>query len=128
MLYSEFIEGTGCKDNQKNYKVYKDLEVMYMNSDLSKAQIYEYGKKLVDNSKSEAELKFEADIKAQITEAKEEIEKRKMWIEQNKKHIEAWKEYGDKEMVSFYRKSEKYWKEEIKEFRNKIEALKWVLA
>lgn len=49
MLYSEFVEGTGCKENMHNFKVYEDLEVMYDNSNLTKEQIYEYGKKLVDN-------------------------------------------------------------------------------
>ena len=49
MLFSEFVEGTGCKENMYNFKVYSDLEVMYDNSDLTKEQIYEYGKKLVDN-------------------------------------------------------------------------------
>ena len=58
MLYGEFIEGTGCKDNEHNYKVYCDLEIMCMNSDMSKAEIYEYGKKLVDNSKSEKRAGF----------------------------------------------------------------------
>ena len=24
MLYNEFIEGTGCKDNEHNYNVYTD--------------------------------------------------------------------------------------------------------
>ena len=60
MMYCEFVAGTGCKDTPHNYKVFEDLEVMYMNSDLSKEQIYEYGKKLVDNSKTEKELAFEA--------------------------------------------------------------------
>jgi hypothetical protein len=73
MLYSEFIEGTGCKDSEHNYKVYKDLEIMYMNSDMTKAEIYEYGKKLVDNSKSEEQLKLEAEIKAEIKELKEQL-------------------------------------------------------
>lgn len=49
MLYSEFIEGTGCKANMHNFKVYQDLEVMYNNTTLTKEQVYEYGKKLVDN-------------------------------------------------------------------------------
>ena len=59
MMYNEFINGTGCKENDHNYKVYKDLEILYMNSDLTKEQIYEYGKKLVDNSKSEEQINFE---------------------------------------------------------------------
>lgn len=60
MLYSEFIEGTGCKDTKNNYQVYKNLEIMYMNSNMSKSDIYEYGKKLVDNSKTDEEIKLEA--------------------------------------------------------------------
>ena len=56
MLFSEFREGTGCKDNQHNHEVYKNLEIMYMNSDMTKEEIYEYGKKLVDNSKTVEEL------------------------------------------------------------------------
>lgn len=128
MLYSEFVAGTGCKDNDKNYEVYKNLEIMYMNSNMSKAEIYEYGKKLVDNSKSEEELRVEAEIKAEMEEVKAEIEERKMWIEQNEEYIQSWKEYSDKEMVTFYQNNKKFWKREIKELRNKLAALKWVLA
>ena len=127
MLYNEFIEGTGCKDNEYNYKIYKDLEVMYMNSDLSKAQIYEYGKKLVDNSKSEKQLRFEAQIKEQIEEHKAEIARYKSYIESNEGMISYWKEHGDKEMTAFYRNPIKSWKQEIRFHRNQINALKWVL-
>lgn len=128
MLWSEFVEGTGCKDNYKNYKVYKDLEVMYMNSDMTKAEIYEYGKKLVDNSKSEAELKLEAEVKKKIEEHKAEIAQCKSFIEHNEYFVQYWKEQGDKEMVAFYRNPIKHWKEEIRYHKNQISALKWVLA
>lgn len=53
MLFSEFVENVGCKESAHNFKVYKDLEVMYNNSDLTKDQIYEYGKKLVNNDVKE---------------------------------------------------------------------------
>lgn len=57
MLYSEFVTGTGCKDNEYNYQVYRDLEILYMHSDHSHFEIYEMGKKLVDNGEpSEADL------------------------------------------------------------------------
>ena len=128
MLYNEFIEGTGCKDNDYNYKVYKDLEIMYMNSNMSKSEIYEYGKKLVDNSKSEAQLKLEAEVKEQIEEHKEEIAKYKEWIEQNEELIKYWKEHMDKEMVNFYKNPIKHWKQEIRYHKNQITALNWVFA
>lgn len=128
MLYNEFVEGTGCKDNEHNYKVYKELELIYMNSDCTKAHIYEMGKKLVDNSKSEAELKVEAEVKAEIEEHKAEITQYKKWIEENKEFAAYWKEQGDKEMVAFYKNPIKHWEQEIKYHRNQINALKWVLA
>lgn len=128
MLYQEFVEGTGCRDNDHNYKVYKDLEVLYMNSDISKAEICEYGKKLVDNSKSEKELQVEAEVKAEIADHKAEIESYKRWIEDNQRMAGYWKEQGDREMVAFYRNPVKTWKEQIRYHREQINALKWILS
>lgn len=73
MLWHEFIAGTGCRDTEYNYQVYKDLEIMYMNSDMSKGKIYEYGRKLVDNSLTEAEQEHNAGIVSQIEDMKNEI-------------------------------------------------------
>lgn len=56
MLFSEFVENVGCKENAHNFKVYQNLEVMYMNSDISKEAVYEYGKKLVDNDVHEIKV------------------------------------------------------------------------
>lgn len=128
MMYSEFAEAVGCKDNDHNHKVFRELEIIYTNTDCSKEHIYEMGRKLVDNSKSEAELKLEAEVKAEIEEHKAEIAKYKEWIEQNEQMLSYWKEQMDKEMVAFYRNPIKHWKQEIRYHRNKISALKWVLA
>ena len=73
MLWHEFIAGTGCRDTEHNYQVYKDLEIMYMNSDMGKEKIYQYGRKLVDNSLTDKEIEHNAGIMAQIEDAKEEI-------------------------------------------------------
>ena len=127
MLYNEFIEGTGCKDNEHNYNVYKNLEIMYMNSDMSKAEIYEYGKKLVDNSKSEKQIRFEKEINEEIESLKEKIEWNKTEIEYRTYMISLWKENGDKEMEKGDRNYIKYLKNENKQHRNRIAALKWVL-
>ena len=126
MLYSEFVEGTGCKETDHNYQIYKELELIYMSTDCTKDHIYEMGRKLVDNSKTEAELKLEAEIK-------EEIECHKKAIENYKKDIE-WKQGlvdadpYDTEWVKDCKRSIKYYKDQIKFHRNKINALKWVLA
>lgn len=126
MLYNEFIEGTGCKDTEKNYKVYKDLEVMYMNSEMSKAEIYEYGKKLVDNSKTEEEIRFEAEIKAQISEHKQMIEWLKADIERYKGYLTCCINTIEEEKE--FKRIIKRYKERIKDERKQIAGLKWVLA
>lgn len=128
MMYNEFVEGTGCRDNEFNYKVFKNLEIMYMNSNMSKAEIYEYGKKLVDNSKSEEELLLESEIKQEIEEHKAEIERYKEYVEENNRYIEIWKQDGDKEMIKFYKNSNNFCRAQIKEHRNRIAELKWVLG
>ena len=128
MMYSEFIEGTGCKDNEKNYQVYKELEIIYMNSDCTKEHIYDMGKKLVDNSKTEEQLKFEAEMKDEIERHKEEIEKIKKEIEWKKQLLEWAKEDGDKEQIKFARRVIKSYQDDIKYCRNKIKEIKWILA
>lgn len=125
MLYSEFVENTECKDNKHNYEVYRNLEVMYMNSDLSKETIYEYGKKLVDNSKTAEEIALEQQINAEIAQYKE-------YITNNKLDIERYQSYLVNEEDAHWKKvwkaSIKSLKEQNKELRNKIAGLKWVLA
>lgn len=128
MMYSEFIAGTGCKENEHNYKVFRNLEIMYMNSDMSKAEIYEYGKKLVDNSKSERELKLEAEIKERINSLKAEIESEKSYIEWKTELMKNYKEAGFKDDVKMIRNTIKSAKERIAGLRREIAGLKWVLG
>lgn len=125
MMYSEFVEGTGCKENEHNYKVYRDLEIMYMNSDMSKDEIYEYGKKLVDNSKSEEQIRIEKKIK-------EEIEDEKDLIKWYKDKIRLYTMFINETPCSFEEVKEyKHWiksyKEMIKNARSRIKSLKWIL-
>lgn len=128
MMYSEFAEAVGCKDNDHNHKVFRDLEIMYMNSDMSKTEIYEYGKKLVDNSKTEKELALEAEVKEEIEKIKTEIKSDKHWVSYYKSQKEYNKSVGDKFWTDENRRMERYYTEEIKKLRNRISALKWVLA
>ena len=67
MLFSEFQKGTGCKDNAFNYLVYTHLEAIYMESDvLTKSDIYNIAKKMVDNRLSPAALEFNAHLEEEI--------------------------------------------------------------
>lgn len=128
MLYTEFVQGTGCKDNEHNYKVYKDLEIMYMNSDMSKSDIYEYGKKLVNNSKSEEQLKLEAEINEEIKSLRQQIKYYKSMADYYKEMAKYDKSIGDKSSMYANKSSEEWNRVEAKKCRNRIEALKWVLA
>lgn len=123
MLYDEFIAGTGCKDNADNYKVYKDLEILYMNSDITKQEIYEYGKKLVNNALTESQIEWNKGIDARIAEYNEKIEYYKGEIKYNEDGIALWTGY-DADMVKGYKNSIKWAKGEIRYYRNLIRELK----
>lgn len=117
MLFDEFIAGTGCRDTAKNYKVYRDLEILYMNSDLSKEQIYEYGKKLVDNSLTDAQVAWNTKIDEQITVYKENIETFKNDLARYETNRDFSIEHGWDD-VSF-------WKREIKFVKARIKSARW---
>ena len=108
-MYSEFVAGTGCKENKHNYE----------------AEIYEYGKKLVDNSKSPEEIAAENEIKNEIESLKRDLE----WLRMQKVRYE---EYVVTTSEAYYKN---LWKadlanikKEIKRANSKIRLLRTVLA
>ena len=106
MMFSEFVNGTKCRDNEHNRKVFENLEVMYMNTEMTKEEIYEYGKKLVDNSKTPAEIEFENEIKLREAGLKAEIRE----YEEDARQYAAWaKEEGNKDNALFW-KNQADWK------------------
>lgn len=129
MLYSEFIEGTKCRDNEHNYGVYKDIEAMYMNTDMSKEKAYEYGKKLVDNSKTEKEIEQENEIKEEIARIRENIKWNKDSIEDYKALVEAEKRADNEEYwLKTWRNRIKMYQEENKLLRQRIKELNFILG
>ena len=105
MLYDEFVKGTGCRENEYNFNVYKKLEIIYMQTDMSKEEIYEWGKKLVNNERSDEEKRIIEDWKAELARYK----------------VEAHDLRGD---IAYYKdclanESDDYWK---REYRNAIKA------
>lgn len=121
MLFSEFVEGTGCRETGHNYQVYKELEIIYMNTDCSKEHIYEMGKRLVDNSKTEAEVELENQIKEELADLKRQLNE---FRELTKQYTEFHKE--DK-TDTYWKKQADWYKQLAKQTRNKIQALRWVL-
>lgn len=114
MLYKEFLTGTGCRDNEHNYRIFENLNAMYMNTDMSKEEIYSYGNKLVNNDKSKKELELEK-------QANEHIEK-------IKKYIEYLKEELDKYTYLDMPVRKRQIKAEIAENRRKIRELKFIIS
>ena len=98
MLYSEFVENTGCRDNEHNYEVYRRLEIVYMNDDsMTKEEVYEWGKKLVNNDLSEEQ-------KAQNKKLEEEIEYWKNQYEYYRSQVAIYREYAKTSVLPEYRK------------------------
>lgn len=115
MLYNEFLAGTGAKNTDFNYQVYKSLEALYMEKDnMTKADVYAAGKKLIDNSPTEAEKEAEA-MKAEarhyITESEENISYYKSRIEDYKYYLENTAEATEK---TRYRDTIRSFKNQIK--------------
>ena len=129
MLYDEFVENTGCRQTDYNYQIYKRLELIYMNDNtVTKEEIYEYGKKLVDNSLTKEQLKWNEDIDEQIVEIKQRIESGKDDIERYKANLE-WSKgtyFGDdlKAELKFWRRAIKDEQDTIKRLRENIKWLK----
>ena len=123
MLYDEFLQGTGCRDNEKKYRVYKDLEILYMNSDLTKEKIYEYGKKLVDNSLSDAQVFWNLQIDKQIAEAQAQVDYYLGEVEYYKQVIAMWTGY-DEDSVKSGKYQLKRVRREARYYKNKIKELK----
>ena len=114
MMYSEFVKGTGCKENNYNYNIFIKLEDLYMSSDITKEDIYEFGKKLVDNSETEEEKALREEIEKEIKEHEEVLA---YWEERSKFYLDIMEDKKESKRFSAYAKEEK----------NKIKMLKWVL-
>ena len=95
-----------------------------MSTDCSKQHIYDMGKKLVDNSKTEKELEIEAEIKAEIERYKDEIEGNKRWIDYYEEMGKLFTEDGDKAMAQSSKRMVKYYKKENAGLRSRIRFLK----
>ena len=109
MLYSEFITGTGCRETEQNYSIYKGLEIIYMNTDLSKDEIYKLGKRLVNNGLTKEQQNHNAEIRSQIDALTDVIASDQAWLERTP--------FGDKETINYYKDSIRTNKQEIKRLK-----------
>lgn len=126
MLYSEFVENTGCKQTDHNYQVYKRLEILYMNDNtITKEEIYEYGRKLVDNSLTDEQVAWNNHINRLIDDLKERIATGKEDIVRYEDNLNWAKQYyRNKEEVKFWQRALKDEKVTLRGLRNEVRALK----
>lgn len=118
MMYSEFVENTGCRENEHNCKLFERLEAMYMNTDITKAEIYEYGKALMNNELSEKQKAHNEQMRQEIQELTNELEQAKAW---KARDMEYAKNAEDRE-------SRQFWHQSINADISYIKELRWKIA
>ena len=103
-MYSEFVKGTGCKENEHNYNVFLKLEDLYMNSDITKEDVYAFGKKLVDNSETEEEKALREKIESEI---KDHEESATYWEDRSKFYLEIMEDKKEARRLGRFAKEER---------------------
>lgn len=109
MLYNEFIKNTGCRDTDQNFNIYKGLELVYMNTDLSKDEIYKLGKRLVNNGLTKEQQDHNSEIRSQIDALFDVIASDQSYLNRTP--------FGDKETINYYKDSIRTNKQEIKRLK-----------
>jgi hypothetical protein len=66
-------------------------------------------------------------IREEIEKEQKQIASLKKYLEQDCEGLEIWLKDGDKEMISFYKNNISFWRRSIKERRNRIAELKFLL-
>lgn len=123
-MYNEFVAGTGCKENEHNYQVFKNLEVMYMNTNMTKEEVYEYGKKLVDNSKSKEQIELENEIKEEINLCKR---KYRCYKAESDIYKDRAKEEDNEERKKYFKEESKRYMKIADGYKSEINSLKAIL-
>ena len=131
MLYSEFVENTGCMANEFNHRLFLRLELIYMNDDtITKEEIYDMGRKLMNNEKPQYILELENDLKEELEERKERIQNMRTEIKSWQSMIKQEQEnplWESKQLIHSWRGNIKWLREQIKIQKRKIEGIKWIL-
>lgn len=121
MMYAEFLAGTGCRNNEHNQKLFERLEAMYMNIDISKEEIYEYGKKLADNSLSEEQKAHNEEVRTQIKCLQIDLE---TYTDMQKRYKEYAKDSTRAEDRKYWNGEAKWMQDRARENKAKIAWLK----
>lgn len=121
MMYNEFINGTGCRDTEHNYEVYKRVESLYtFDEAMTKDEAYAIGRLWVNNDLTPAEVEFNAKMDAEIEWSRERIATLKAdaenYQEQASYSTPAWRAYY-KELAKGCRAEIRRERENIREYK-----------
>ena len=125
MLYSDFLKGVGCRDTKNNYKIFSDLEILYVNSDLTEEQIYAYGKRLVNTALTREEREINAKIEKDICDTHILLHNAEIDLEKYNADFRHYTTLGlvDDESIRFWKKEIRITRKKIREYKELIKDL-----
>lgn len=73
-MYSEFVAGTNCRENEHNYQIFRGIEIIYNNTEsMTKEQAYEMALPFIEGRLSEEERSMVALIDGMISDRLDEM-------------------------------------------------------
>lgn len=132
MMKQEFEQMVG---KEVTYETFEMYEAMYMAlpESVNKQQFVAMLNIAAIPESEEAVARREANeqrkkaIREEIEKEQKQIASLKKYLEQDCEGLEIWLKDGDKEMISFYKNNISFWRRSIKERRNRIAELKFLL-
>lgn len=74
MMYSEFVKGTNCRENEHNYQIFRGIEIIYNNTEsMTKEQAYEMALPFIEGRLSEEEQNMLTLIDGMISDRLDEM-------------------------------------------------------
>lgn len=127
MLFEEFREGTGCKDNPHNREIYRKVEALYYTAEgMTKAEAYKIATPYLNNEPSEEERRTWAEVKSEaaaldwdVMHYTNEAERYTEWAKDTTAHDErvGW-------TAKYYREEAKRYREIARDAKARASALR----
>lgn len=93
-MYSEFIDGTGCRQNDHNYQIFKGVETLYNTVEsMTKEQAYSLALPLLDNNLNETERLLVEYLGRLIEDRDDELEELERWYRETP--VKSWDDIDD---------------------------------
>ena len=127
MTYGEFLSGTGCKANDHNYKVFENLNNLYMMNDTAtKEEVYKMAVKFLDNSESPEIVALKEKVNEEITALEKDIEYYSERIETITLFLSL--EDNTESEIKEFKQTIKTFKQIRLRLRQRVNGLKWSIA